>query len=266
MRAYVLLGSLMMFASAAYAQQTTTPVPQNTDTQISPRVVIDAIPSAMPKVADPQNQDDEPNLKINQGSGGKVSSSLITEAPLMSDYVMGDSTAPVILVEYASLTCPHCAHFSNVVLPDLEKNYIKTGKLRYILRQFPLNEPALKGAMLLDCVGAQDKRKYYTFARVLFDAQNKWAFDNNYDAGLETIATVGGLTKDQYRNCTNNIERETRLLKDKKEALNELKIPHTPYIVINGEIYQGERSYEEIARFIDAKLAESKKREWLPKW
>lgn len=208
----------------------------------------------------------EPNMKINEGSGGKVTASLITDAPLLSDYVMGQASAPLIMVEYASLTCPHCAHFSNVVLPEIEAKYIKTGKLRYVLRQFPLNEPALKGAMLLECVGAQDKKKYYTFAKVLFDAQNKWAFDSNYMAGLETIATVGGLSRDQFQNCVNNTDREVRILKAKKDAMDTLKIPHTPYIYINGEIFQGERSVEAVSKFIDAKLAESKDRAWLPKW
>src|SRR3954468_7537936 len=98
---------------------------------------------------------------------------------------MGKPSAPIVMVEYASLSCPHCAHFSNTVLPELEKHYIETGKLRYVLRQFPLNEPALKGAVLLDCVGEQSKDKYFIFSKVLFDAQDKWAFDGNYMSGLE---------------------------------------------------------------------------------
>jgi protein-disulfide isomerase len=197
----------------------------------------------------------EPNLKVTKDSGGKSTSSLVTEAPLPDDYVMGKANAPITLVEYASLTCPHCAHFSNNVLPELDKKYIETGKMRYILRQFPLNEAALKGAMLLDCVGQQDNNKYYIFAKVLFDAQPKWAFDGNYMSGLETIATVGGLSRDQFANCVNNTDREMKVLKAKKLATEELRIPHTPYIFINGEVYEGDRSVEEISKFIDAKLA-----------
>lgn len=196
----------------------------------------------------------EPNLKVNMDSAGKSTSSLITDAPLKSDHVMGKSTAPIIMVEYASLSCPHCAHFSNSVLPELEKKYIDTGKLRYILRQFPLNEPALKGAMLVDCVGDQSDEKYYIFSKVLFDAQNKWAFDNNYMEGLETIANVGGLSKGEFMGCINNTDREMKVLKAKKTATDELGVPHTPYIFINGEVYEGDRSLEAISNFIDAKL------------
>ncbi len=197
----------------------------------------------------------EPNMKMTKGSGGKSTSYMVKDAPLPSDIAMGAKTAPILMIEYASLTCPHCAHFSAAVLPELEKKYVETGKLRYILRQFPLNEPALKGAMLLDCIGEQDKDRYYVFARVLFDAQSKWAFDGDHMAGLETIATVGGLSKDQFRNCVTNTEREMKVLKAKKAAVDELGIPHTPYIFIDGDIYDGDRTVEAVSAFIESRLA-----------
>lgn len=199
------------------------------------------------------------NMKLTKDTGGKSTSSMIANAPLGSDYVMGKKGAPIVMVEYASLSCPHCAHFSSSVLPELQKNYIETGKVLYVLRQYPLNEPALKGAMLLDCVGEQDPDKYYVFAKVLFDAQSKWAFDGNFLSGLETIATVGGLTKEQFRGCVNNTDREMKLLKQKKTAEDELQIPYTPYIYIDGEVFDGERDITSVSKFIDAKLATKKK-------
>jgi len=202
----------------------------------------------------------EPNLKLPKDSGGLVNSKLISDAPLPSDFSMGKKTAQLNLIEYASLSCTHCAHFSAKVLPDLQKKYIETGKVRYIMRPFPLNEPALKGAMLLDCLGEQDGSKYYTFARVLFDAQNKWAFDSNFLTNLETIAAVGGVSKEQFAGCTNSTDRESKLLKAQKLAKEEIKIPHTPYIIIGNEIYAGERSPEAIGAFIDKKLAELPKK------
>ena len=201
----------------------------------------------------------EPNLKAIKDSGGKVTSSLITDAPLRGDYVMGKETAPLVLVEYASLSCPHCAHFSSSVLPELQKRYIETGKMRYILRQFPLNEPALKGAMLVECVGEQSTEKYFLFSKVLFDAQNKWAFDGNFLSGMETIAGVGGLSKEQFNNCINNTDREMKVLKVRQLATDELKVPHTPYIYIGNEVYTGNLSVPEISAFIDAKLAQLSK-------
>jgi protein-disulfide isomerase len=211
-----------------------------------------AVFAAEPK----EEKSTEPNLKITRDSGGKSTSSLITDAPVMGDYVMGKESAPIIMIEYASMTCPHCAHFSNNVMPEIEKKYIDTGKMRYILRQFPLNEPALKAAMLLDCVGEQNTDKYYVFARVLFDAQSKWAFDGNYMSGLETISNVGGLSKEQFQGCLNNTDREMKMLKIKKLANDELRLPHTPYIFIDGEVFEGDRSVEEVSKFIDAKLSQ----------
>jgi len=201
----------------------------------------------------------EPNLKMPKDSGGISTSNLIKDAPLSTDFVMGKPEAQLIMVEYASLSCPHCAHFSTTVLPLLEKEYINTGKMRYILRQFPLNEPALKGAMLLDCVGEQNKDKYYVFAKVLFDAQNKWAFDSNYMSGLETIATVGGLSREQFMNCVTPTDREMKILKMKKIAEEQVKVPHTPYIFVGGEAYEGDRGFEAVSKFIDKKLAEGQK-------
>jgi len=199
----------------------------------------------------------EPNLKPPKESGGITTSPMILEAPLRTDFVKGSATAPITMIEYASLSCPHCAHFSATVMPELEKNYIDTGKMRYILRPFPLNEPALKGAMLVDCVGEQNPDKYYVFSKVLFDAQSKWAYDANFMSGLETIATVGGLTKDQFQTCTGTTDREVKILKLKKQAEDDLKVPHTPYIFIGDEAYEGERTPAAIEKFIDKKIAEA---------
>jgi protein-disulfide isomerase len=199
------------------------------------------------------------NMKVIQGSGGMSTSYIIKSAPLHDDYVWGDEKAPLTMVEYASMSCPHCAHFANTTLPELDKKYIQTGKMKYVLRQFPLNEAALKAAMLLECVGDQNSAKYYVFARVLFESQNKWAADANYLTGLETIAMVGGLNREQFANCVNNTDREMRILKQKKLAVDELKLPATPYIFIGGEVYAGDRTLEAMSAFIDAKLAQVKK-------
>ncbi|MDX2073393.1 MAG: thioredoxin domain-containing protein [Alphaproteobacteria bacterium] len=194
------------------------------------------------------------------GGPAKVEKSyLIQAAPLKTDYVLGKRNAPLVMVEYASLSCPHCAEFSSNVLPELEKKYIDTGKLAYILRQFPLNEPAMRGAMLVDCVGETSEEQYYVFSRVLFDAQKRWAFDTNFMSGLETIATVGGLSKARFKGCMEDKEREMKVLQAKKDTNDALKIPHTPYIFIGGEVYEGDRTAEAVSKFIDAKLSKMKK-------
>jgi protein-disulfide isomerase len=206
-----------------------------------------------------QSKPSDPTIKETGGKEDFVTSYLITEAPFKSDYVLGNRNAPIKLVEYASLSCPHCAHFSTAVLPKLEEKYIKTGKLAYILRQFPLNEPALRGAMLVSCVGESSEEKYYTFARVLFESQTRWAFDSNFMTGLETIATVGGISRAQFQSCVNDKDREMAVLENKKKTNDELKVPYTPYLIFNGAVYKGDVTAEAVSQYIDAKLAKLKK-------
>lgn len=193
--------------------------------------------------------------KVSERPEGVIANSLVADAPLPSDYVLGSKDAKVIMIEYASLSCPHCAHFFSAIMPEIQKKYIDTGKIRYVLRQYPLNEPALRGAMLVNCVGEQSTEKYYLFNKVLFDSQSKWAFDGNWQSALETIAGVGGVSKEQFAACINNTDREKAVLKAKKDAMDNLKIPHTPYFFIGGEAYNGDVTVPDLTRFIDAKLA-----------
>lgn len=185
---------------------------------------------------------------------GVIANPIISDAPLPTDHVLGNKDAKVIMIEYASLSCPHCAHFYTAMMPDIHKKYIDTGKIRYILRQYPLNEPALRGAMLVTCLGEESTEKYYLFNKVLFDAQGKWAFDGNWQAALETIAAVGGVSKEKFNSCITDTAVETKVLKSKMEATNDLKIPHTPYFFIGGEAYNGEITLDGISKFIDSKL------------
>ncbi len=215
---------------------------------------------AIPPQSAPANSaPPDPTIKTTGDKSGAARSHLIQKAPLDSDYVLGNRKAPVLMIEYASLSCPHCAHFSVNILGKLEEKYIKTGKLAYILRQFPLNEPAMRGAMLTDCVGQRSAEQYYTFSRVLFEAQKSWAFDSNFISGLETIAGVGGLSKQQFASCINDKEREMKILSAKKLTNDELKIPHTPYFFIDKEKYEGEMSFEAMAKIIEEKLAKNNK-------
>ena len=86
------------------------------------------------------------------------------------DRILGKPEAPITIVEYASLTCPHCAHFANDVLPEIKKAWIDTGKARLVLRDFPLDEPALRAAMIARCAPPD---RYYAFADTFFAAQEK---------------------------------------------------------------------------------------------
>ncbi len=101
----------------------------------------------------------------------------IAKAGPLGDEVVGKQDAPVTIIEYASMTCGHCAAFHNTTYPELKKRYIDTGKVRYILREFPLDPLAAAGFMLARCAG---KDKYYPMVEILFEKQKEWAVQSSY--------------------------------------------------------------------------------------
>jgi protein-disulfide isomerase len=167
------------------------------------------------------------------------------------DIVTGVPNAPVTVVEYASLSCPHCAHFHNDVFAELRKRYIEPGKLKLVFRHFPLNAPALSGAVTVNCVEPNERAK---FLKVLFAAQDKWAFDGNFQDAIAGIVSVGGLTFERLSACRLDKTIEERILKTRQEAAQKGWVESTPTFYINGVKYEGDRSLEEISKVIEAAL------------
>ncbi len=167
------------------------------------------------------------------------------------DIVTGVADAPVTIVEYASLSCPHCAHFHNEVFSELRTRYIEPGKVRLVFRHFPLNAPALAGAIAVNCVEPSERHKYL---KVLFAAQDKWAFDTNYQDAIGGIVFVGGLSHDQLNACRADKALEERILKIRQEAAQKGWVESTPTFFINGQKYVGDRSLEGMSKAIDAML------------
>ena len=173
-------------------------------------------------------------------------------APQEGDIVLGQADAPVFIVEYASLSCPHCAHFHNKVLPTLKKNYIETGKVKLVFRPFPLNLPAMQGSILTYCAGDDH---FYNFLKVLFDTQDSWAFNKNYLEMLTNIGKLGGVKGDQFDKCLADKELEGKILSSKQYAVNALKVRATPTFFINGKLYEGEPDVGPLSSYIDELLA-----------
>ena len=118
--------------------------------------------------------------------------------PIVTDRILGDVNAKVTIVEFASYTCPHCGDFHKNVLPEIKKNYIDTGKARLILRPLPLDNLALAVAKLTFCVPHD---RYYNFAGAFFNSQNAWVPAPDRLAALKNIATMGGMTPEQFDAC-----------------------------------------------------------------
>jgi protein-disulfide isomerase len=170
-------------------------------------------------------------------------------APAIGEMALGPETAKVTIIEYASASCPHCRDFYKDVFVPLKKDYIDTGKVRFIFREFPHNDAGLAAFMLARSL---PKEKYFPVIDIFFETQDKWT--QNPMEGLKAIAQQAGLTEEQF----------TKVLQDEKAAKDVLAIRDKgsvfgvkgiPTIFINGKPWDEERTFEKLKATIDPLLA-----------
>ncbi len=154
----------------------------------------------------------------------------------LPENVMGKEDAPYTIIEYSSMTCPHCAHFHETVLPELKKKYIDTGKARYIIREFPLDNVAAAAAMLARCV---EKPKYFDFVNLLYANQEEWAFKNNPIPALQKFSKQVGFTEQRFDQCLKD-EKVLKYIEWVRDRGNtKFDVHATPTFFINGHKLQG---------------------------
>ncbi|WP_088154918.1 DsbA family protein [Inquilinus limosus] len=171
------------------------------------------------------------------------------------DYVLGKADAPVTVLEFASFTCPHCAAFTNDVLPQIEKSYIDTGKVKLVFRQFPLNGLDLRAGMMARCA---PREQYFNIAKVLFAQQQSWALSDP-NAALSALAQIGGmagLPKDKFDACLADNSIADGIVNGMQAAQTEYQVNATPTFVVEGEKIEGEASFDTFKAIFDKKLAE----------
>jgi protein-disulfide isomerase len=159
---------------------------------------------------------------------------------------MGSPTAPVTIIEYASMTCPHCAAFAVSTFPKLKEKYIDTGKVRYIMREYPLDGLAAAAFMLARCAGPE---KYYPLIETLFAQQPKWAVREPLPP-LRAIAAQAGFTEKSFDACINDKDLLTKVQQMRDRGTKMFKVEATPTFYINGEKHSGAMSIEEIDKVI----------------
>jgi protein-disulfide isomerase len=166
---------------------------------------------------------------------------------------MGDDKAPVTVIEYASMTCPHCAHFQETTFPELKKRYIDTGKVRYIFREFPLDSLAAAVFMLARCAGETDKTRYFAMIDTMFHQQRTWAVEKPL-APLFALAKQAGFTQETFDACLSNQKVLDGIESIRQRAVNQFKVESTPTFFINGTKLPGALSIEDMAKAIDPYL------------
>lgn len=180
------------------------------------------------------------------------SGDLMAPGPL-PEMALGNETAPVTVVEYASMTCGHCRNFHVSVWPEIKKAYVDTGKVRFILREFPFDPRAAAAFMLARCVGDD---KWYPTVDLLFKTQDQWARAEDARAALQQTMAVTGMSGKQFETCLTD-----QALLDKVNAVankgKELGVDSTPTLFINGTKYTGAMPFDEFAKVVDPLVAKA---------
>lgn len=170
----------------------------------------------------------------------------------LPDMALGPANAPVTITEYASMTCPHCAAFNEQVFPKIKAEYIDSGKVRYVFREFPLDIKAAAGSMLARCIAKGDPNKYFAVTDMLFRQQNEWV--KNTTETLTRIGKQAGLSQQQVEDCLKDQSLLDKIVADQKYATEVLKVESTPTFFINGEKIKGDASFEAFAKVINPLL------------
>jgi protein-disulfide isomerase len=173
----------------------------------------------------------------------------LNEPPANGEMSLGPENAKVTVIEYASASCPHCANFYKTTFQDLKKQYIDTGKIRFVFREFPHNDAALAAFMIARCA---PKDRYFPLIDTFFTTQDTWL--KNPAEGLFKIAQLAGFTKASFDACLKNEAVAKSILAVRDKAESEFGVEGIPTFFINGQVLDGEASLDEFKKIIDPQL------------
>jgi protein-disulfide isomerase len=162
---------------------------------------------------------------------------------------LGDRAAKVTVLEFFSLTCTHCAAFARETMPDVEKDLITPGKVRFVYHDFPLDQVALTAAMVARSLPAA---QYYPFVTALFASQDRWAFARGINTTEEIwkLAALAGMARANFDKAVGDTDLRNWILQQQQADQDHWKIDATPSFVINGQKYSGEMSYEAFRKLL----------------
>ncbi|MFN6951175.1 MAG: DsbA family protein [Albidovulum sp.] len=192
-----------------------------------------------------------PSVSIAADAQEATVSSEVAAAP---DMILGNLDAPVEVIEYASFTCPHCAHFHETVFGKLKANYIDTGKVKFVYREVYFDKFGLWAGMVARCGGPE---KYFPISDMIYDTQKQWIGDGEANVIADNLRKIGlkaGLTRESLDACLNDDAKAKAMVAAYQANATRDGIDSTPSFVIDGQKYAN-MSYEEFSEILDAKLA-----------
>lgn len=210
------------------------------------------------KVADKTSENTESNKPVEKSMGIKPTEQVAKKtteenvenkskekatAKPLPEITMGQKDAPVVMINYSSLSCGHCAHFHTDILPQIEEKYIKPGYLRIVFRDYPGDQISLRAHQLAWCKG---EMKYLDFMKILYTNQEKWLTAPDPVVALKAIALQNGIPDKQFETCLKNQELLDQIIAIRLEGQKKYNITATPTIVVNAKIYQKALTLEEI--------------------
>lgn len=160
----------------------------------------------------------------------------------------GKADAPVTVIEYASMTCGHCAKFATETFPQFKKDYIDTGKVRFILREFPLDPLSAAGFMIARCA---PEDRYFSMVDLLFARQKDWAYSDKPVEGLQNLVKQAGFTQQSFEACLTNQELLDGVNAVRQRAAEKFGVNSTPTFFINGQIQRGAMTIDALKKIID---------------
>jgi protein-disulfide isomerase len=180
-------------------------------------------------------------VRLPGGGGGAVDTAELLKPGPMGEQALGRADAPVTIIEYASMTCGHCANFHTNTYPTLKERYIDTGKVRYIFREFPLDRTAAAAAVLARC--AEDR--FFPVIDMLFRQQQTWA-TNDYVEQLKRLMRQAGFSEEKYNACSSNAQLLEGVRFERDRAGEQFGVSSTPTFFVNGATHRGALSVQEL--------------------
>ena len=170
------------------------------------------------------------------------------------DRILGPADAPITIIEYSSLTCPHCAVLHREALSEIKETWIADGRARLVFRHFPLDAMALRAAAVADCIEGE---RFFGFLDLLFKSQKRWAKSNPPLKALGQMARLAGMSQEKFESCANDEAQMDRILERRQDGTQTYDVKSTPTLIINGRKVEGARDFDHFEKIFKEIVSES---------